>query len=502
MLTPEKFAEASAYELIKAAAEGRVGMDRRWVRAILDKGEAAVPDIARFGMEDLDEYPVPVDEELFLLLRQLKSPEAVPFIIQYLRINGAEIPDALIDAVYEIRQHAIEPLIQLYEEMAEDEAGEVAFLLASFRQRDPRILKILLDRLEYDVAEGAISLGLYGDPEAKPALEKMMAEVGDDVHLRRQLQDAIDDIEGEQQADEPETFDVLSFFPKKVGPETAVLEEPDLVEMMQSADQEYRFAAASGFIGRDYGLASREKLLHMAQNDPEPTVRAKAWEALGSEVADDDSVYDAMLERLQDQSAPKIERAGALAGLGQVADEPEIRPFAEEFYKDPETRAAALSAMWNSLDRTYAPYFPPHLNDEDVEVQKQAISGVGYLGITDSAEKLREFFDSDLRPNALFAYALSARSEVSPARVRSLLRRIDELAGGLSEDENEVVQIALDERLLLHGHKPIFNPEHGGHDHSHEHEAEAAAPPKPGKVGRNEPCPCGSGKKYKKCCGA
>ncbi|MTW20687.1 zinc chelation protein SecC [Allochromatium palmeri] len=30
-------------------------------------------------------------------------------------------------------------------------------------------------------------------------------------------------------------------------------------------------------------------------------------------------------------------------------------------------------------------------------------------------------------------------------------------------------------------------------------------PPKPmlsDKVGRNDPCPCGSGKKYKKCCGA
>ena len=25
---------------------------------------------------------------------------------------------------------------------------------------------------------------------------------------------------------------------------------------------------------------------------------------------------------------------------------------------------------------------------------------------------------------------------------------------------------------------------------------------KPPKVGRNDPCPCGSGKKYKKCCGA
>ncbi|TYC78761.1 UPF0149 family protein [Novosphingobium sp. BW1] len=26
-------------------------------------------------------------------------------------------------------------------------------------------------------------------------------------------------------------------------------------------------------------------------------------------------------------------------------------------------------------------------------------------------------------------------------------------------------------------------------------------PPRQGKVGRNDPCPCGSGKKYKKCCG-
>jgi SEC-C motif len=27
-------------------------------------------------------------------------------------------------------------------------------------------------------------------------------------------------------------------------------------------------------------------------------------------------------------------------------------------------------------------------------------------------------------------------------------------------------------------------------------------PVSPGKIGRNEPCPCGSGKKYKRCCGA
>ena len=32
--------------------------------------------------------------------------------------------------------------------------------------------------------------------------------------------------------------------------------------------------------------------------------------------------------------------------------------------------------------------------------------------------------------------------------------------------------------------------------------AGAVAPPSNAKVGRNDPCPCGSGKKYKKCCGA
>ena len=33
-----------------------------------------------------------------------------------------------------------------------------------------------------------------------------------------------------------------------------------------------------------------------------------------------------------------------------------------------------------------------------------------------------------------------------------------------------------------------------------EQEREKAVAPPPGKVGRNEPCPCGSGKKYKRCC--
>lgn len=51
-----------------------------------------------------------------------------------------------------------------------------------------------------------------------------------------------------------------------------------------------------------------------------------------------------------------------------------------------------------------------------------------------------------------------------------------------------------------HGH------DHGGHvhgpdcDHGHHHAPVAPVMRAGPKVGRNDPCPCGSGKKYKKCC--
>lgn len=63
-----------------------------------------------------------------------------------------------------------------------------------------------------------------------------------------------------------------------------------------------------------------------------------------------------------------------------------------------------------------------------------------------------------------------------------------------------------------------FAPEGAAHKHEHKHEHrhddehvhgpdcshEPIAPfvREAPKVGRNEPCPCGSGKKHKKCCGA
>lgn len=42
---------------------------------------------------------------------------------------------------------------------------------------------------------------------------------------------------------------------------------------------------------------------------------------------------------------------------------------------------------------------------------------------------------------------------------------------------------------------------HGHHHHHQDHGGHTLRRAEP-KVGRNDPCPCGSGKKYKKCCGA
>ena len=42
---------------------------------------------------------------------------------------------------------------------------------------------------------------------------------------------------------------------------------------------------------------------------------------------------------------------------------------------------------------------------------------------------------------------------------------------------------------------------HCNHDHAHDHVHTHQEPyVAPERVGRNDPCPCGSGKKFKKCC--
>jgi HEAT repeat protein len=495
LITPSQFSEHSPYELLQEASRGRIGFDHRLLHALVDYPSKTIPEVVRFGVEEPEDTPIHLDDELLDVLRYLRTPEAIPFYIAYIRRDPLTIPDSLLDALYPVRQQAIEPLIELYNSLEEDEAGEVAFLLASFRIHDPRVLAILLDRLEYDAGDGALCLGLYGDPAAKPALEKLLATLDtDDSHLRQDILDALQQLGRPVDEESPVRYDIWADYPEKAGPAMEALTEDERLALLDSPDAEYRAAAAASWVNRDLDKPLLKKLLQRARTDEDVAVRAKCWQALGSEI-DDEAIRKELLAKLKDSAAPLGERAGALLGLARDAGKEPVRSFAIEFYENPESRLQAMEVMRNSFDRSFASYFPPHLDDKDPELKREAIYGVGYLGIGERAEDLRRFFDDDeYRSDALFAYALSMRAEISRGRSKALLRRIEDLAGGFEPDECEIVKLALDERLMMHGLKPVFFAD----DEDEAPAAEAG----PAKVGRNDPCPCGSGKKFKKCCGA
>ena len=113
------------------------------------------------------------------------------------------------------------------------------------------------------------------------------------------------------------------------------------------------------------------------------------------------------------------------------------------------------------MDRRFAAYPPRHLDDPDPDIQGQAIWAVGYLNLSSEAPRLEAFFkDPRHRTPALFAYALAVPGETSRGRVQALLDKIERVAGELDADEQELVRLALDQRLMLHGHKPVFFTEH------------------------------------------
>ena len=156
--------------------------------------------------------------------------------------------------------------------------------------------------------------------------------------------------------------------------------------------------------------------------------------------------------------------------------------------------------MCRSLDPAFGLYFPKHIDDADTQVQLEAIGGIGLLQVGGAVSQLKKFFDHEaLRTPALFSYALALPGIQSRKGMKVLFEQIENDAYGLSSDEVELVENALDQRMLHSGQKPVFSE----HDHSHQHapaekvETVVTGP----KIGRNDPCPCGSGKKFKKCCG-
>jgi len=503
---------ASAGELLREAALGRVGVDQRLVQAILDNGAESARETLAFARTSHDQDRIDLDPLLVDLFRHWQTPEALDFLIETIQHNHEDVSDELVQALLPFGERAVDPLLKLYEELGEEQGSDIAFLLAGLRVHDPRVLALLLDRLQFDAADGALCLELYHDPAARPALEAMLAEVpdedaSDNRELRRDLQHALDELGQPAPPYEPEPFDILAEYPKRELPAFDVLSESERLHLLESPDADIRAGAAHSFFNQELDPKTRATLFRLAQSDPDAKVRGRAWGSL-ADATEDASIRDAMLAVLTDTSRDLAERGGAAVGLYAVADKSEVGKAIEALYDEGSlaeksaARAKALESMWRSLWKPYARFFPPHLDDPNKEIVRQALRGAGYFQLAGHADKIVSYFDregdlEDLREDALFAYALAMPGETTRGRIRGMLRKIDTLAD-LSASEAELVMFALDERLRLAGLDPVFA---AAEDSGEEPEPEPPPPPA-GKPGRNDPCPCGSGKKYKKCHGA
>ena len=465
---------------MEAAAQGYVAVDHRFLHAILDHPKRAIPDLVRFAAAEHDDDALELEPYLIDIFRCLQTPQAVPFFVSVVRQIPSNIDDDLVEAIAQLGEAAVDPLLTLLSELGDRNAGDLPFLLSTLHVRDPRILDVLTKRMSGD------------------ALEAKLAQIPpEDTRSRHNIQSVIDSLASNilRPSEPPEPFDIWGLYPESDLPALDKLSDDERLAMLEKGSPELRVGVAESYGGSEPPLAVRARLLELAKSDPDMAVRGACWEALG-EISDEPEVRRAMLDALQDSNASIEEKGGAAVALAHQADNPAVVTAIETLYDDPRGRAKALKAIARSLDRRFASYPPKHLDDPDLEIKRQAIWGVGYLGLASEAPRLEPFLDdNEFRSDALFAYALSIPGETSRSRAHALLNKIEDVAGGFRTDEEMLVQIALDQRLMLHGIKPVFFPDES--DQEKEPEPIASS-----KVGRNDPCPCGSGKKYKKCCGA
>ena len=187
-------------------------------------------------------------------------------------------------------------------------------------------------------------------------------------------------------------------------------------------------------------------------------------------------------------------------GLGQLlasvagGDIQPIQDLVENRQRDPFVRAAALEALlclvaWNELDASF-------LADYLAELARRGL---------------------ERQPSHVWNYLVEAATQCCPAALWPALARaydeglVSEFYIGRQEAE-EQLRSPLEPRLVALRQNPGLQPitsaaeEMGGWacfqpERTVVRQVAPREPVRrPAKVGRNDPCPCGSGKKYKKCC--
>ncbi|MDX2268253.1 MAG: hypothetical protein NW208_09110 [Bryobacter sp.] len=471
MLNPSQYSSAPVAQLLHEVALGRIGFDQRVYDAILSRPAEAGPALLAHGLNPPADSRLELDEDVLHLLTALPEVDPLEYILKLLREGYTEFPESLPVLLRRAGARAVEPLLEIYRSLEEEESSEIAFLLAGLELHDPRIAQMITERLEFDMEDGAILAGLYGDPALVPVLSKYLSEVGQN----RELEFAIETLKHRPAAPETLPFQPREEYPEFALPVFDVMTDEEILAAATGHEEiEVRLEALDILEDVDLPANFAAPLLAMAADSPELPLRAGAWRALHrlSQVTE---VREAAIAALADEDLPAQVRVGALITLLPDVPLPRLKAYITEFLADPDAKADAVSAMWRSREPFYASAFGAYLDDEDVEVVRQAVRGAGVMGDKTALAKLRALLrDSELRDDALFAYAMATPSDISPSRMRSLLKKIDEEAGGLSQSETTNVQLALDMRLEAAGKEPIFftedeadgeNPASSGHIH-------------------------------------
>ncbi|GIU78953.1 MAG: hypothetical protein KatS3mg005_2191 [Bryobacteraceae bacterium] len=498
---PEQYDQTPALELLRQAEQGRIGFDQRLLRSLLARPQETLDALDEFARSADEEAVADLTEQIFDLYRAFRSPRALPFYIELLKNSREGVPDALVEAFAELGEAAVEPLLEAYEEAPEDDRPDVLFVLASLGVAHPRLRELIRGAIEADPYEGALCASLCGDPELLPALREALERLpgeGRHTHERKALTEAIEEIEAGREREAPEPFDILSLYPEEAPPLFDFLAPEEVLEYLDHPDAAYRARAAASFADTEISDAVRDRLIECARKDSDAAVRGAALRGLGTR-AEEPGVSALLQEVLRDRSRPPEEWTGALTALAAPGAGEDFHRAVLDAYERAETRAAAVEAMWRTRERRYLRQIAAALRDPDPAVAREAIHAVGALPAEDLAIELVPFFQNEeLREAALFSYALAVRHDTTPKSVRRLFEKIAERAGGLSDSEEEDVARALDMRLEREGYRRMFFPED---EDEGDAEALSPEPARSEKTGRNDPCPCGSGKKYKKCCG-
>lgn len=461
LLLPSQYPDTPLRDLLHEAGRGRIGVDRALVQAILDRGAEAAAELAAYGLEQPEEDRIDLSVDLFHILRALRHPAALPFLIDLLHQDDGEAPDHIYEALGELGEAAVEPLLELREKAEGESRANMEFLLAGLGVKDERIQRILLERLETEPADAAINLSLYGDKDLIPAMAARIERMGeDDEDAKRELEYSMRNLEAPVVEDGHPPYDVFENFEDVASPVWDVLDAEEIVEFLQHPDAGVRREAAEALIDEEPDDDLLDALLGAAETDTDPAVRGAAWQSL-SEYWEEPGVAAKLREKMADRQAPMRERAGAAIAVATNELNPAVEAALRELYDNEETRAQAMRGMWRTFDKTFAPLFSKHLQDPVRAVQNEAITGVGYLGMVYESKQLEDMFDDpDLRERALFSYALCCAGDTTKSTAKKLYRKIADLAGGLDDEEKDVVETAIDTRLALHGLGPVFAEPH------------------------------------------